>query len=655
MTVRRAAIAAGAIMLAVYVATLAPGVTFWDAGEFIAAAKSLGIPHPPGTPLFVLALNTWARVLWFLPYAVATNLFSAACTAGAVGLSAAWIARATRAPWWGVAAAITAGAMTSVWQNATETEVYAASLFVSVAAIVAADLAGRSGERRWLLLSAYLLALSLPLHLSILVAAPVVIYLAAQRTDGSYDLAAGAALLGVTIAAVGAGRLAPWWCVAGVAVIAASVVPSGGAPRRTRVRAAVGVVVTMVVAGSALLFMLVRARHEPAIDQGHPVSLEQLFYVIGRRQYDVAGLFPRRAAWWLQIANWFEYADWQVALSLAPTVIPTVGRVLMTLLFAALGVIGAQQHRAVDRRSWRAVLLLFIAGSVGVGAYLNLRAGASFGWSFVPDDAAHEARDRDYFFVLSFWAWGLWAGIGAMSLMRRVPRVRWPVQAGLVLAALPIMFNWTAVSRRSEPEASLPSKVASALLDPLPPRTVLFVAGDNDSYPLWYAQQVEGKRRDVTIITMPLLGAPWYSAELERREGLLNGLVSGDELGLSARIAAVARAAGRPVAVAVTVPAGDRNRLGRDWKDIGFVYMSLDDADEPDNQQDKLFSVIRLDSAAMRQAAAAIDPWLAGKTLRESLDPVHGDFFSLLSCPHLADRSRGRPQLASLDSTCNLR
>ncbi|MEO6878925.1 MAG: DUF2723 domain-containing protein, partial [Gemmatimonadaceae bacterium] len=123
MTVRRAAIAAGAVMLAVYAATLAPGVTFWDAGEFIAAAKSLGIPHPPGTPLFVLALNAWARLLWFLPYAVATNLFSAVCTAGAVALSAAWIARATHAPWWGVAAAITAGAMTSVWQNATETEV----------------------------------------------------------------------------------------------------------------------------------------------------------------------------------------------------------------------------------------------------------------------------------------------------------------------------------------------------------------------------------------------------------------------------------------------------------------------------------------------------------------------------------------------------
>ena len=83
-------------MLAVYVATLAPDVTFWDAGEFIAAAHTLGIPHPPGTPLFVIALNAWARAFPWLSFAVATNLFSAVCTAAAIGLSSLFVWRATR-------------------------------------------------------------------------------------------------------------------------------------------------------------------------------------------------------------------------------------------------------------------------------------------------------------------------------------------------------------------------------------------------------------------------------------------------------------------------------------------------------------------------------------------------------------------------------
>jgi Protein of unknown function (DUF2723). len=126
VTNRRAAWLAGAALLAVYVATLAPSVTFWDAGEFIAAAHSLGIPHPPGTPLFVVMLNAWARLLWFLPFATATNLLSAVCAATAGGLTAWWIGRSMKLSWAGVAAAITAGAMSSVWLNATETEVYSA-------------------------------------------------------------------------------------------------------------------------------------------------------------------------------------------------------------------------------------------------------------------------------------------------------------------------------------------------------------------------------------------------------------------------------------------------------------------------------------------------------------------------------------------------
>jgi hypothetical protein len=116
---RRVAWGSAALLLAVYVATLAPDVTFWDAGEFIAAAHSLGIPHPPGTPVFIVVLHAWAWLLGALPYAVATNLFSAVCTAAAAGLAAWFVARATGDGWAAFAAALVAGVMSSVWSNAT--------------------------------------------------------------------------------------------------------------------------------------------------------------------------------------------------------------------------------------------------------------------------------------------------------------------------------------------------------------------------------------------------------------------------------------------------------------------------------------------------------------------------------------------------------
>ena len=79
---------AGLVVLAVlagYLITLAPTVTFWDAGEFITAARTLGIPHPPGTPLFVLLAHVWGGLVPFGEYAWRINLLSAVCGSIAAG------------------------------------------------------------------------------------------------------------------------------------------------------------------------------------------------------------------------------------------------------------------------------------------------------------------------------------------------------------------------------------------------------------------------------------------------------------------------------------------------------------------------------------------------------------------------------------------
>src|SRR6185437_878114 len=88
--------AAGVFLFVVYCLTLSRGVTYWDAGEFLAAVHSLGIPHPPGTPLFILLAHVWSTIASpVVGFTIAVNAFSALCTALAFGIVANLFWRAT--------------------------------------------------------------------------------------------------------------------------------------------------------------------------------------------------------------------------------------------------------------------------------------------------------------------------------------------------------------------------------------------------------------------------------------------------------------------------------------------------------------------------------------------------------------------------------
>lgn len=684
----RVALIVGVALLAYYLAAMAPDVTFWDAGEFIAAAHALGIPHPPGTPLFVLLTRAWSELLWFLPTPLATNSFSATASAVAGAFGAWWLARATN-EWWGAAAgAICAGTMASILFNATETEVYAASLALSLVAIWCGDRAGRSTgttRERWRALVGYLTIIAVPLHMSALVAMPTAAYLASVDESGAIDWSAGVALLAAVVLGAALGLMSPTIAIGGAVLLAASpiagrfgeplerawarrrraavptVAESPAAPKLGLRVGRVGVLLFVgVIAASALLFMLIRARLDPAVNQGNPSDWRALADVVARRQYPSSGLWPRNAPFWLQVGNLFEWADWQSALSLAPGVIPTPWRIAATVVFVVLGVEGCLAHRRSDRRSWWALLILLVCGSIGIVVYLNLHLGPSFGYGVVPDSIVREARERDYFFVLGFWAWGAWAGMGAVSLVRHRG---WRPALGVALAASPALLNWRAVERKREPEASLPRTFADALLTASPPRAVLFVAGDNDTYPLWEAQQVRGLRRDVTIVTLPLLPADWYQDELARRGALLpaDGLPL-DPHAASTLAAARARQRGRPVAVAATVEPADRRRLGVAWIIHGPVYVSADSG----VVRSPMWGTVRgdtvrgdtllVDSAATREWARRLARWRRGRSPDESIDPASAYAIDVLACPAWIIEPDPTPaQRRSLASTCNLR
>lgn len=635
---RSAPLIAGALLLIIYAVTAAPTVTLWDAGEFIAAIETLGIPHPPGTPLYILVARVWSDALGALPRAFATNLFSGAATAVAVALLASVFVRATRRHLAAFAAAVCAGATATVWSSATETEVYAASLALSLATLVVAERAGRTGDARWRVLVVYLFALAVPLHMSALVVLPGAVLLASIDAQGCLHKGAALALAGAGTIAAGAGTVSPFLVGVGVGLAGLAIVV-GRTDRRVSLRTAALAAVALVLGVSVTVVMMVRSRHDPALDSGNPETWRALLDVVSRAQYGPAGLWPRQAPLWIQVGNLFEYLDWQFAMGLDAAVAPTWLRTPITGLFAGLGILGCVYHARDDRRSWIAFLTVFVSATAGLVAYMNFKAGASFAWSFIPEVTAHEVRERDYFFALGFFLWGGWAGYGAVR-WASARRMAW---LGVAAAVLPIALNWRFANRRREPEARLARIAAQAWLVPLPARAVLLTGGDNDSFPLWYLQVVEGVRPDVTIVTTPLLGAGWYRGEVATRYGLLPIRAPASQSERLRALATVAARQGRPIAVSMTIDPERRAAMGRHWRFDGLAFHpgAMDDG---------------LDGARAAAISRLIPPAVLAHEPLDTPDRAPRFIARVLGCPSLVARAAaGEPLAVSLDSTCNFR
>jgi hypothetical protein len=654
------------VLTIVYGATLAPGVTLWDAGEFLSAIHSLGIPHPPGTPLYVSIGSVWARL--FAPlfgFARAINMLSALATAAGCAVLGASVARWTSSRTAGIAAGLAAGAMTSVWRSATETEVYALSLALALIALALADRAGRTQRWRDAVLAVYVLALAVPLHLSALVVAPGVVAFAATDSSGRVYTPRAVVLSAGVLLAMALGTTQTALALGSLLVIAAASLSRADVASSARLRDGAALAAVVVLAASAVIFMYLRAQHDPFVNQGFPVTIDGLVNVVGREQYDVPALWPRRAPLWLQIGNVVQYADWQIAFGLDDWVGASFKRTPFTLAFVVLGMAGAAWHRSRDRRSFRAVGVALVSASLGAVAVLNLHAGPSYGFGILPSDAAHEARERDYFFAIAFALWGAWAGIGATRLgawvAGRANRASAAGLIALVVAATPIALNWRATNRAQDGPPTLAARFARALLDAAPPNAVLLVAGDNDTYPLWYEQIVERRRPDVTVVTIPLLPAEWYRWELSRRHKLIMGSAVDSWRGLEATIAGIATRAGelgRPLAMANSVPAGQREPLGGNWILRGAVYerRSTDDVSTGVPVLALGDSLVVAHSGAARLVVdtATTARSALGAATQTVVDPAEAYVSTLLRCPSsiLAAVRAGH---GSVDPRCNLR
>jgi len=193
------------------------------------------------------------------------------------------------------------------------------------------------------------------------------------------------------------------------------------------------------------------------------------------------------------------------------------------VVFAGLGLLGARRHWHAERRAALAMTTLVSTLTFALVFYLNFKWG--FSQPYNAPGLEHEVRERDYFFMASFAVWGIWVGMGLAAVMERLQQTlgrtqpiaarRWALSLPVLLVALvPLFGNRLTASRAGE---TLARDYARDVLQSVDPYAIVVTAGDNDTFPLWHAQEVEGVRRDVSVLVLSLANTDWYLRQLQRR------------------------------------------------------------------------------------------------------------------------------------------
>lgn len=184
---------------------------------------------------------------------------------------------------------------------------------------------------------------------------------------------------------------------------------------------------------------------------------------------------------------------------------------MLPFLLGIFGMFYQYRKGRTGRQDFWAVMLLFVMTGIAIIVFLN--------------QAPMEPRERDYAYAGSFYAYAIWIGLGVLSLwefmnnfFRKLsPSASAIIVTGVCLLAVPV--NMAAQNWDDHTRAGRYATIAHAknYLNSCAPNAILFTYGDNDTFPLWYAQEVEGVRRDIRIVNLSLLAGPWYIDQIKRK------------------------------------------------------------------------------------------------------------------------------------------
>ena len=170
-----------------------------------------------------------------------------------------------------------------------------------------------------------------------------------------------------------------------------------------------------------------------------------------------------------------------------------------------LGLLGLYFQYNKDRKDALIVGLLFFFTGLAIVIYLNM--------------PGNMPRERDYAFVGSFYAFAIWIGLGVLFVQNLFTRFLTNKTAGYAAAALctlavPVLMAAQEWDDHDRSNKTLARDLATDYLESCAPNAIVISFGDNDTYPLWYAQEVEGIRRDIRVINSSLMGIDWYINQL---------------------------------------------------------------------------------------------------------------------------------------------
>jgi tetratricopeptide (TPR) repeat protein len=557
----------------IYLYTVSPTLSFWDCGEFIASAYTLAVPHPPGTPFYVLLGRVWLIFVGLLAgilpiskeVAWHMNLLGLGITTATVFLIYRMLLRIFRM-WKGnnnrlsyliitLGTCLAIAFYYTIWENAVETEVYAAATFIFILVnylIILWYESVKQGEpkNRHLLLSFYLIFLATGIHLTpFLIFFPVfafVFYVERRyiRDTMLWLLGLFQVIFFALAFLLPKNLYTPAVVILAILLGAGILLPLMDISRYRNWRFFWMGIFLVLIGFSTELYLPIRSRVldklykqesvaesyyageniAPRINECDPgENFEAFNNVLHRAQYGPAKLIPRQTqestgfgvleGYFWQLALFVRYLSWQPLPEFSHSILRSV----ILALFYVFGIWGMVELFRRERKLFFLTAFIMFMLSFAMVGYLNLKFSPS---DSNPRHQPQEVRERDYFFHTAHAYFGMLVGIGffgfLQSMKRGVKNERLVEIGGLsgflVFSVVPLLANFKVNNRFGD---FIPKDYAYNMLISCDDGGILFTNGDNDTFPLWFAQEVLGLKRRVVNANLSLINTSWYIRQLK--------------------------------------------------------------------------------------------------------------------------------------------